>query len=75
MIEAEAVAKAVIPDNIKVPDGLYIKTTRQDKVVLTEIKCQKKILTFMATIDDLLNSVTIAEKTFLAVKTFEKKSR
>lgn len=66
--EAEAVAKAVTPDNQKVPQGLFIKTTRRGKKVSTKIQCETKLHTFVATIDDFLGAVSIAEKTFLAIK-------
>lgn len=69
--EAEAVAKAVSPDNVKVPSGLSIKTTKKSSRVFTNVKCETKLQTFIATIDDLLCCVSIAEKAFLAAKKFE----
>jgi len=66
--EAEAVANAVSPDNVKVPQGLFIKTTRRGKRVFTEIECETKLQTFVATIDDLLSAVSVAERTIFAVK-------
>jgi tRNA threonylcarbamoyladenosine modification (KEOPS) complex Pcc1 subunit len=66
--EAEAVANAVSPDNVKVPEGLSIKTMRQGKRVLTDIECESRLQTFVATIDDLLSAVSVAERTLLAVK-------
>ena len=66
--EAEAVANAVSPDNVKVPEGLSIKTMRQGKTVLTNIECKSRLQTFVATIDDLLSAVSVAERTLLAVK-------
>jgi hypothetical protein len=68
--EAEAVAKAVTPDNQKVPQGLFIKTTKQGKRVFTKIQCETKLWTFIATIDDFLGAVSIAEKTLSAIKDF-----
>jgi len=65
---AEAVARAVSPDNVKVPKGLFIKTTRQGKKVFTKIECGTRLQTFMATIDDLLSAVSVAERTLSAVK-------
>lgn len=59
---AEAIANAVSPDNFKVPKGLQIKTTLKDEEVFTRIKCKGKLTTFIATIDDLLFSVSTAEK-------------
>lgn len=65
---AEAIAKAVSPDNVKAPPGLSIKTIRKGEKVLTCIKCRMKLSTFIATIDDLLFCVSIAEKTLLTAK-------
>ena len=65
---AEAVAKAVSPDNFKTPRGLSIKTTWGEKKVLTKIKCRTKLSTFTATIDDLLFCISTAEKTLRTVK-------
>lgn len=70
--EAEAVAKAVAPDNVKVPQGLFIKTVRRRKRVLTKIKCEAKLRTLISTIDDLLSSVSVAEKAFSTVKGLNK---
>jgi hypothetical protein len=66
--EAEAVAQAVSPDNVKVPPGLFIKTTKQGKKVLTQITCETRLETFMATIDDLLSAVSVAERAVSAVR-------
>ncbi len=66
--DAEAVAQAVAPDNIKVPIGLFVKTTRQGKKVNTQINCETSLETFMATIDDLLSAVSVAERTVSAVR-------
>ena len=62
--EAEAVAKAVSPDNVKVPQGLYVKTVRKGSEVYTKVECQKRLATLIATLDDLLACVSVAEKTF-----------
>ena len=66
--EAEAVANAVSPDNLKTPQGLKVKTTRQGNRVLNQIQCETKLQTFMATIDDLLSAVSVAERTISAAK-------
>ena len=60
---ALAVAQAVSPDNFKTPVGLHVKTERENNKVITHIKCEGKLATFTATIDDLLFSVSTAEKT------------
>lgn len=66
--DAEAVTKAVSPDNFKVPPSLSIETTSMGNKVVTHIKCGRKLPTFIATIDDLLFCVSIAEKTLLTAK-------
>jgi hypothetical protein len=53
---AEAIAKAVSPDNFKTPDGLKINTVKEKNKVITEVECDGKLATFTATIDDLLFS-------------------
>jgi len=65
---AEAVAKAVSPDNSKTPIGLSVKTARENNKVITWIQCEGKIATFTATIDDLLFSISAAEKTLKTIK-------
>lgn len=65
---AEAIASAVSPDNFKTPAGLFIKTFRRDNMVITKIRAEEKLATFIATIDDLLFSASTAEKTLRIVK-------
>jgi hypothetical protein len=64
---ATAIAKAVSPDNFKTPAGLHIKTVREVNKVKTEIDCEGKLATFTATIDDLLFSVSTAERIVQAI--------
>jgi hypothetical protein len=66
--EAEAVEKAVSPDNVEVPPGLHIETARNGSDVLTTIECQTRLQTLIATIDDLLACVSVAEKSFNVAK-------
>lgn len=65
---AQAVANAVSPDNFKTPIGLYVKTVREDRKVVTQIQCEGKLATFTATIDDLLFSASTAEKTLRTIR-------
>ena len=67
--EAEAVARAVSPDNVKVPRGLSIETEASDAKVYTSISYSgERIGTFISTIDDLLSCISVAERTFSAIK-------
>ena len=65
---AEAVAAAVSPDNYKTPVGLAVITMRTNNTVVTKIITEGKMATFIATIDDLLSSVSTAEKTLKTVQ-------
>jgi len=65
---AEAIAKAVSPDNLKTPQGLKVKTLRKGRFVVTLIECKQKLETFIATIDDLLSCIQTAEKTLGVVR-------
>lgn len=71
MKEAKAVARAVAPDNVEVPKGLFIKTTVRGVKVSTKITCQTRLETLISTIDDLLSAVSVAEKSLSAVKSNE----
>lgn len=62
--EAQTVTKAISPDNIEVPKGLQIETLQHGSKVNTKIKCQTRLATLIATIDDLLACVSVAEKMF-----------
>ena len=66
--EAQAVAQAVSPDNMELPSGLYVKTVRNGSEVLTTVQCQTRLQTLIATLDDLLACVSVAEKTFKVAK-------
>jgi len=68
--DADAVAKAVSPDNVKVPPGLVIRTEKRGRRVLTKVTCETRLQTFVATIDDLLSAVSVAEKTIASVKEY-----
>jgi len=65
---AKAIAQAVSPDNFKTPIGLHVKTERDGNKVITQIDCEGKLATFTATIDDLLFSVSTAEKALKTIK-------
>jgi tRNA threonylcarbamoyladenosine modification (KEOPS) complex Pcc1 subunit len=68
---AEAVAKAVSPDNFKTPKDLKVETACVGKQVVSRIECSEKLSTLVATIDDLLSCVSTAERTIQATKRLE----
>jgi hypothetical protein len=72
---AEAIAKAVSPDNLKTPSDLIVKTTNEGKKVISQIKYRGKLQTFTATLDDLLFCISTAEKTLQTTKKIKKKTQ
>jgi hypothetical protein len=65
---ATAIADSVSPDNFKAPAGLKVETHLTATKVVTNIKLEGKTATLIATIDDLLESVSTAEKTLHIVR-------
>lgn len=64
---AKAVAEAVSPDNVKTPVGISVRTRLEGREVSTVINCGKSIKTFIATVDDLLSYVRVAERSLEAL--------
>lgn len=64
---AQAIAQAISPDNFKTPTCLQISTTKIKNEVVTQIQCGGKLSTLTATIDDLISSVSVAEKTLKSI--------
>jgi hypothetical protein len=66
--EAEAIAQAVTPDNLEAPAGLRVRTVRRECCICAQVWCEKSLETFIATLDDLLDSVSVAEKALDSAK-------
>lgn len=71
--EANTIVKAISPDNVKVPYGLIIKTLREGNTTITKIFCIKGFETLLATLDDLLSCVQVAEKVVKATKSLSRR--
>ena len=65
---AEAIVKAVSPDNVEYGEMLSVKTFKKRNMVISLVFCKEKIGTFISTIDDLLRCISVAEKTFKVIK-------
>jgi tRNA threonylcarbamoyladenosine modification (KEOPS) complex Pcc1 subunit len=65
---AKAVAAAVSPDNLKTPSDMSVTTMLNGNAVTTEIDFKGKMETFIATIDDLLFCIAVAEKAINTMK-------
>jgi|YelNatPaOPRAMG01_1025707.scaffolds.fasta_scaffold01774_1 tRNA threonylcarbamoyladenosine modification (KEOPS) complex Pcc1 subunit len=60
---AEAVAKAIQPDNFSAPSNIKVKTINAKNIVVSKVRCKGKIESFIETIDDLLRCIQAAENT------------
>jgi len=65
---AEAVVRAVSPDNKPAPEGVTVETWRSRRKLLGLIKCSRGVETFLSTLDDLLSSVQTAERALEMLK-------
>ena len=65
---ARAVADAVSADNLKAPSSMTVETVCDGTRVLTKIRFEGKLATFIATVDDLLFSVSTAEKALCVIE-------
>lgn len=58
---SRAVAKALEPDNLRLPEGLTVSTRVRGKNVVTSIELYGRMETLLATIDDLLACTLTSE--------------
>jgi len=65
---AEAVFRAVCPDNVPVPRGLVVESVRCGRCVVTRVVCEGGLLTFLGTVDDFLSAVSVAERSVSVVE-------
>jgi len=65
--EAEAVSKALQPDDEETPSYLKVSTISKGRYIESDIICQGRLDTVISTIDDILNNVVMVKKTLSAV--------
>ena len=58
---AEAILRAVEPDNLTVPDGIEIEAEAVGGLVTINVDCRRGIGSLVATLDDLLSCIQAAE--------------
>lgn len=58
---SRAVAKALEPDNLTLPDGLAVSTRSRGSKVISIIELEGSMETLLATLDDLLACALTAE--------------
>jgi len=58
---SRAIAVALSPDNIQVPEGIRVVTLARGRQVITEVEMDGRIETLLATLEDLLSCTSTAE--------------
>lgn len=58
---SKAVAKALEPDNLKLPAGFIVKTRVRGKRVVSVVELDGRMETLLATLDDLLTCTLTSE--------------
>ncbi|MCK4399562.1 hypothetical protein KAV46_01145 [Candidatus Bathyarchaeota archaeon] len=59
---AEAILRAIEPDNLTTPEGVKIEAEARGGVVTIKVECRRGIGSLVATLDDLLSCIQAAEK-------------
>ena len=70
--EAEAIVAALSPDNVKVPQGLYLKVYLEGSSVYVKIVSVRGLGTLLATVDDILSCSQVATSSIDAVKSLRR---
>jgi len=74
--EAKAVSQAVSPDNVKTPKNLLVGTFSKGNCLVAQVEYEgSNLMTFLSTIDDLLSSISVAEKTLIAARRLKQDAR
>ncbi len=58
---AEAILRAIEPDNLTTPEGVKIEAEASGGVVTINLECRRGIGSLVATLDDLLSCIQAAE--------------
>lgn len=61
-LTATAIQKAIIPDNIGIPDGIKIRAYVEQNILRIEVHSNRNIGSLISTLDDLLSCIQAAEK-------------
>ena len=58
---AEAILRAIEPDNLTTPEGVKIEAEAGGGVVTINLECRRGVGSLVATLDDLLSCIQAAE--------------
>lgn len=58
--EIDTMISVLIPDNVRIPEGLKIDIRSEDKYLVIDIQCENGSGTFLNTIDELLEHISLS---------------
>ncbi|MCS6788314.1 MAG: KEOPS complex subunit Pcc1 [Aigarchaeota archaeon] len=61
-LEAEAVMRAIAPDNEPLPKGLRVEMTLEGRRMRVLVECSRGTDSLLATVDDVLSAVHLVER-------------
>lgn len=59
--EIDTMINALTPDNVCIPEGLKINIRAQNKCLIIDIQCKNGSGTFLNTIDELLEHISLSK--------------
>jgi hypothetical protein len=59
--EIDTMINALTPDNVRIPEGLKINISAENKCLIIEIQCKNGSGTFLNTIDELLEHISLSK--------------
>lgn len=66
-LKAKAIVDSVKSDDLTAPEGLTVNTQAKKDRIVSIVESQKSFKTFLATVDDLLLSIQVAQKTLKVI--------
>ena len=58
--EIDTMISVLTPDNVRIPEGLTIDIRSEDKYLIIDIQCENGSGTFLNTIDELLEHISLS---------------
>ncbi len=60
--ESEGALRSLLPDNEPLPPGLSVEMVIEGRELVVKVRCERGVDSLLATLDDLLASLNLAER-------------
>ena len=60
--EIDTIISVLTPDNVRIPEGLKIDIRPENKYLIIDIQCENGSGTFLNTIDELLEHISLSRR-------------